>query len=43
MHPVIMRQLAADRIREIHTKAADERLARRTRRAAPGRPGGAPG
>jgi hypothetical protein len=29
MHPVIMRQLAADHIREIHAKATDERLARR--------------
>jgi hypothetical protein len=33
MHPVIMRQLAADRIREMHTKAEDERLARQARRA----------
>ena len=35
MHPVIMRQLAADRIREMHAKAEDERLARRARRRAP--------
>ncbi len=33
MHPVIMRQLAADHIREIHAKAEDERLARQARRA----------
>ena len=33
MHPVIMRQLAADHIREMHTKAEDERLARQARRA----------
>ena len=33
MHPVIMRQLAADHIREIHAKAEDERLARHARRA----------
>ena len=32
MHPVIMRQLAADHIREMHAKAEDERLARRARR-----------
>ncbi len=32
MHPVIMRQLAADHIREIHAKAEDERLARQARR-----------
>ena len=32
MHPVIIRQLAADHIREIHAKAADERLARQARR-----------
>ena len=38
MHPVIMRQLAADHVREMHAKAEDERLARqahRTRRRAP--------
>ena len=33
MHPVIMRQLAADRIRELHAKAENERLARQARRA----------
>ena len=33
MHPVIMRQLAADRISEIHAKADDERLTRQARRA----------
>jgi hypothetical protein len=27
MHPVIMRRLAADHIREIHAKAEDEALA----------------
>jgi hypothetical protein len=27
MHPVIMRQLAADHIAEMHAKAEDERLA----------------
>ena len=41
MHPVIMRQLAADHIAELHAKADDERLtrlarqARRARRRAP--------
>ena len=33
MHPVIMRQLAADHIAEMHAKAADERLDRKARRA----------
>ncbi len=33
MHPVIIRQLAADHIEEMHVQAADERLARRARRA----------
>jgi len=33
MHPVIMRQLAADRIGEMHAKAEDERMAREARRA----------
>ena len=33
MHPAIMRQLAANHIREIHAKAEDERLARQARRA----------
>jgi hypothetical protein len=35
MHPVIMRQLAADHIREMHAKAEDERRARQARRRAP--------
>jgi hypothetical protein len=38
MHPVIMRQVAADHISEMHAKAQDERLARqayRARRRAP--------
>ena len=38
MHPVIMRQLAADHIAELHAKAEDERLtrpARQARRRAP--------
>lgn len=33
MHPAIMRQLAADRIRDIHAEAEDERRARQARRA----------
>ena len=33
MHPVIMRQLAADHIAELHAKAEDERLTRQARRA----------
>ena len=33
MHPVIMRQFAADHIREIHAEAENERLARQARRA----------
>ena len=33
MHPAIMRQLAADHIREMHAQAEDERQARRARRA----------
>jgi hypothetical protein len=33
MHQVIMRQLVADRIREVHAKAEEERLARQARRA----------
>ena len=33
MHPVIIGQLAADHIRDIHAEAAAERLARRARRA----------
>ena len=40
MHPVIMRQLAADHIAELHAKAEDERLTRqragRAGRAGPG-------
>ena len=33
MHTAIMRQLAADHIRELHAKAEDERLACQARRA----------
>jgi hypothetical protein len=33
MHPDIMRQLAADHIREMHATAEDERRARQARRA----------
>ncbi|MGH3154547.1 MAG: hypothetical protein ACRDOB_28015 [Streptosporangiaceae bacterium] len=33
MHPVIMKQLAADRIREIHRQADDERRARQAPQA----------
>ena len=33
MHPVIMRRLVADHIREFHAKAEDERRARQARRA----------
>jgi hypothetical protein len=33
VHPVIMRQLAADHIAELHAKADDERLTRPARRA----------
>jgi hypothetical protein len=33
MHPVIMEQLTADHIREMHAKAEDERLARLARQA----------
>ena len=47
MHPTIIGQLTADRIREIHMKAEDRRLAhqaRRARRRAPStRPGPAAG
>jgi hypothetical protein len=35
MHPVILRQLAADRIKKMHTQADDQRQARRARRRAP--------
>ena len=38
MYPVIMRQLAAGHIREIHAKAEDERRARQARRARRGAP-----
>jgi hypothetical protein len=33
MHPVIIRQLAADHIRDMHAEAANDRLAHRARRA----------
>jgi hypothetical protein len=33
MHPLIMGQLVADRIREFHAEAENERLARQARRA----------
>ena len=33
MHPVMIRQLAADRISELHAKAENERLARQSRLA----------
>ncbi len=33
MHPVIIRQLATDHIREMHAEAEDERMARQARRA----------
>jgi len=33
VHPVIMRQLAAGHIAELHAKAEDERLTRQARRA----------
>jgi hypothetical protein len=33
MHPTLIRQLAADRIRERHAKAGDERRARQARQA----------
>jgi hypothetical protein len=33
MHPVLMRQVAADHISEMHAKAQDERLARQAHRA----------
>ncbi len=33
MHPVIIGQLAADHIREMHVRAEDERRARRAHRA----------
>ena len=43
MHPAIVRQLAADHIREIHAKAEDERLARQARRARRRAPSTRPG
>ena len=43
MHPVITRQLAADRIRELHAKAENERLARQARRARRRAPSTRPG
>ena len=43
MHPVIMRQLAADHIREIHAKTENERLARQARRARRRAPSTRPG
>ena len=33
MHPVIMRHFAAERIREMHARAENERQARQTRQA----------
>jgi hypothetical protein len=33
MHPIIIQQLAADHIREIHAEAENDRLGRRARRA----------
>jgi hypothetical protein len=35
MHPVILRQLAADHIKQMHEQADDQRQARRARRRAP--------
>ena len=35
MHPVILRQLAADHIKQLHAQADDQRQARRARRRAP--------
>ena len=43
MHPVIMRQLAADHIREVHAKTENERLARQARRARRRTPSTRPG
>ena len=43
MHPVIMRQLTADHIRELHAKAENERLARQARRARRRAPSTRPG
>jgi hypothetical protein len=35
MHPVILSQLAADHIKQMHAQADDRRQARRVRRRAP--------
>jgi len=35
MHPVILRQLAADHIKAMHARADDQRQVRRARRRAP--------
>jgi hypothetical protein len=35
MHPVILRQLVADHIKQMHAKADDQRQARRARRRVP--------
>jgi len=35
MHPVILRQLAADHIKQMHAKADDQRQTRRARRRVP--------
>ena len=43
MHPVIMQQLAAEHIREVHAKAEGERLARQARRARRRAPSTRPG
>ncbi len=43
MHPVIMRQLAADHIKEMHVRAEEERVARRARRARRRAPSTRPG
>jgi len=38
MHPAVIRQLAADHIREMHLEAENERRARQARRARPHTP-----
>ena len=43
MHPAIIRQLAADHIREMHMKAEDKRLGRRAHRARRRAPSTRPG
>ena len=43
MHPAIIRQLAADRISQMHAQAEDDRLARQARRARRRTPGTRPG